>query len=198
MMMHGYAYVLQEECCFAHGVQRCSSEDVLWEMFIETSILISFEIRLDGFTWRWTPHVHRDGRIVFTTTSGLISWGKCVWRLEDCLHNNYIAIEFPSYFLFWVLFLHFLRILIDFYRTTALGCYILHFFSLGLILRTTATSNRVFLCFSHFWVISFLGQIDGVFYMISALQASCPIHWVRIYIYQVRSTSTSTRGLLYK
>ena len=51
-----------------------------------------------------------------------ISWGKCVWRLEDCLHNNYIAINFSSYFPFFEsIFLHFLRILIDFYRTTTLG-----------------------------------------------------------------------------
>ena len=120
----------------------------------------------DGFPG---GNVYGDWRIVYTIT---ISW-------SSFLHIS----------LFWVFFLHFLRILIDFYRTTALGCYILHFFSLGLILRTTATSDRVFLGFSHFWVISFLGQIDGVFYMISALQASCPIHWVRFYIYQVRSTS---------
>ena len=52
-----------------------------------------------------------------------ISWGKCAWRLRDFLHYNYIAIEFCSCFPFFgSIFLHFLRIQADFYRTTTFWC----------------------------------------------------------------------------
>ena len=98
-------------------------------------------------------------------------WGKSTWRLKDCLHNNYIEIEFSSYFPFFgSIFPHFLRILIDFYRTTTLGFCILHILSFKIYKLSHSLGP-----FSH---------LSGQDYT-----TSCPIHWVRTYIYQVRSTS---------
>jgi len=100
-----------------------------------------------------------------------IFWGKCTWRLEGCLHNNYIWIEFSSYFPFLgSIFLHFLRFLHIFsFRINFAGySYIGSSFLLGFPIFGSG--------FPIYWVISFylLGQVDGVFYKISTLHRVFP------------------------
>ena len=135
-------------------------------------------------------------------------WGKCTWRLEGCLHNNYIAIEF--FFIFFPFLGPFFSIFCGF---GSISTGRLHwdaafytFSLLGSILRVTTTLDRVFLGFPIFgsgfpsyWVIFsyLLGQVDGVFYRISTLQSSFPIYWVhfshlsgQVYILGLRFSST--------
>ena len=95
-----------------------------------------------------------------------ISWGKCAWRLRDFLHYNYIAIEFCSCFPFFgSIFLHFLRILIDFYRTTTLGCCILHILSFR-IYKLSHSLGPIF----HYQVRS--TSCDSDFYRVSTVMYS--------------------------
>ena len=119
-----------------------------------------------------------------------ISWGKCAWRLEDCLHNSYIAIDFSSYFPFLG---PFFSIFCGFWSISTgrlhLDAAFYTFYLLGSILQVTATLDWVFLGFPNFgsgfpsyWVVFsyLLGQVNGAFYRI--LQIRFPILWVQLFI----------------
>ena len=83
------------------GVQRVykRKHEIVWYMMM-----------MHGYAYLWSSRLFKRIHEIVWNMMQLwnslkyafrrISWEKCVWRLEDCLHNNYIAIKFSSYFPF--------------------------------------------------------------------------------------------------